>query len=345
VEINTVTSTVQAIPSLPIFPGDKRSPEVEDRAASAGATTSPLASSWIATYGTSRVSSACFCIIAQAASTQTVYNTRTASPQTYTQANYGSSSTIVSITKITQTTSVTSTLEVIASITVHTTVTHELDVTATEVSYMTSLSIVDVTATSDVTASTTLSTTLVTTVTVTQAAVPPTPTAFIIQASGSGTLYDGQYVFLPQGGNPFFQFTSDITSATPFDTTSAPKFNGGTFPNVLQVASRVLRFAGLSAGSVNYNTAIQQIFFYGPPNGYVFSYPGNSGRFPLQCTFARPLQYSRTMSCQMQRSYLLAAGYLSTFEISSTGFMLIVAPGYAGDPYYPATLTAIPLYS
>jgi hypothetical protein len=89
---------------------------------------------------------------------------------------------------------------------------------------MTSLSIVDMTATSDVIASTTLPTTLVTTVTVTQVTVPPSPAAFIIQASRSGTSYDEQYIYLPQGGNPFFQFTTDITSATPFDTTSAPKF-------------------------------------------------------------------------------------------------------------------------
>jgi hypothetical protein len=128
----------------------------------------------------------------------------------------------------------------------HTTVTQELDVTATEIS-------------------TTLPTTLVTTVTVTQVAVPPSTTAFIIQASGSGTSYDGQYIYLPQGGNPFFQFTTDITSATPFDTTSASKFGGGTFPNVFQVASSVPRFAGLSAGGGNVNLASEQIYFYGPP--------------------------------------------------------------------------------
>jgi hypothetical protein len=225
---------------------------------------------------------------------------------------------------------------------VHNAVTEEFGVTATEVSYTTSLSIVDVTATSDVTASTTLPTTLVTTVTVTQVAIPPTPTAFIIQASGSGTSYDGQYVFLPQGVNPFFQFITDITSATPVDTTSAPKSGGGTFPNVFQVAHSVPRFAGFSAGGASVNVPTQQICYYEPPNGYVFGQPGSSGRFPLQCTFAGPLQYFGTMSCQMQRSYSTAAWYLSTFEISSTGFMLIVSN--AGDPYYLVTLTGIHLY-
>jgi hypothetical protein len=69
VEKDMVTFTVQAIATLSILPVDKRSPEIGDQDASAGATTSPLASLWIAAYGTSHVSCACSCIITQAAST------------------------------------------------------------------------------------------------------------------------------------------------------------------------------------------------------------------------------------------------------------------------------------
>jgi hypothetical protein len=180
-------------------------------------------------------------------------------------------------------------------------------------------------------------------VTVTQVAVPPSTTAFIIQASGSGTSYDGQYIYLPQGGNPFFQFTTDITSATPFDTTSASKFGGGTFPNVFQVASSVPRFAGPLSRRRERQSRIRTDLLLWTPSGYVFGSAASYGRFPLQCTFAGPLQYSGTMSCQMHRSYSTAAGYLSMFEVSSTGFMLITLNA-AGDPYYPVTLTAISLY-
>jgi hypothetical protein len=151
------------------------------------------------------------------------------------------------------------------------------------------------TATSDVIVSTTLPTTLVTTVTVTQVTVPPSPAAFIIQASRSGTSYDEQYIYLPQGGNPFFQFTTDITSATPFDTTSSLRWN---ISNRFSSGVQRPKICG-PAGGGNVNLATEQIYFYGPPNGYVFGSPASYGRFPLQCTFAGPLQYFGAMSCQI----------------------------------------------
>jgi hypothetical protein len=218
-----------------------------------------------------------------------------------------------------------------------------LDVTATEISYTTSLSNVDVTASSDVIASTALPTTLVTTVTQTRVAAPPTPTAFIIQASRSGTSYDGQCIYLPQGGNPFFQFTSDITTATLFDTTSAPKFGGGTFPNTSRVASSVPGFAGLSAGGGNVNLATEQIYFYGPPNGLWIRvwFTNKLRRVPtaMHVCWAIVVFWNDVLSNAEE----LFWGSRVSKHISSAGFMPITSNA-VGYPYYPVTLTAIPLY-
>jgi hypothetical protein len=106
------------------------------------------------------------------------------------------------------------------------------------------------------------------------------------------------------------------------------------------------RAAGLFAGGALRNIPQQQIYFYG--SNYPFDTPTSTGRFPLQCMFAGPLQYSGTMSCQVQKSSNTSFGYLSTFKVNGAGYVQITSNAAGGSVgraiSHSVTLTAIPLY-
>jgi hypothetical protein len=332
------------------------------------ATLKSLGSSLVSTYGVTRVSSACSCILTSAASVQTILVTVSAPSYTLTQTVYTTATSVEnSAATITQTSVVTTVINVIDTTTIYalasqtssvittevdfTTIISQIDATATSTLYYTYTTSVGAIATSEIEAvstitdyfeaTVTLPTTLETIVSATTTTTPvPVPTGFALRISSPGHIYDGTYVSVTFNGVAIYMGSTPTSStASTFILSTPQNYNNQiTYTGVPKyINSSSLWNNYIMVGS---NNTPQEIITL-----YQASFLGvgdtTATHNPLQCVFTGPGKYAGTLLCSVKA---LASQYNTLFSLYTTNPTGVLITRTINVGTQQAQLIGVPLF-